>query len=105
MFEMRLVFSYCEDVYCTQIDNKSHEELSPRPVGLSVLKILFHEHLLYDGVLYIIFGIRDEPNDILSSGLLFDQEWVGLLWCSSLGRRGLNSLPIGFFFVWVPPGL
>ena len=67
---MRLVFSYCEGVYCTQIDNKSHEELSPRLSGLSVSKILLHEHLLNYGVLDIILGVGDESNYVLSRGLL-----------------------------------
>ena len=75
----KLVFSYCEDVYCTQIGNISREELSPRPSGLSVLKILLHEHLLDYGVLYVIFCIRDKSDDVLRGGLLFDQEWVSLL--------------------------
>ena len=65
MFEKRLVFSYCRDAYYTQIGNIFREELSPRPSGLSILKILFHEHLLYNGVLYIVLGIGDEPDDFL----------------------------------------
>ena len=73
MFEMRLVFSYCEGTYCTQIGNISHEVLSPRPPGLSVSKILLHKHLLDNGVFYVIFSISNEPNDVLSGGLLFDQ--------------------------------
>ena len=80
MFEMRLVFSYCEGAYCTQIGNISREELSPRPSGLSVSKILFHKYLLDDGVFYVIFGISDEPNDVLGGGFLFDQKWVSLFW-------------------------
>ena len=84
MFEKRLVFSYCEGAYCTQIDNKSCEELSPRPSGLSISKILFHEHFLYNSVLHIIFGVSDEPNYVLGSGLLSDQERVGLLWFGRL---------------------
>ena len=81
---MRLVFSYCGGAYCTQIDNISHEELFPRPSGLSISKILFHEHLLDDGVLDIVFGISNEPDDVLSGGLPFDQEWVGLLFLCHL---------------------
>ena len=88
---MRLVFSYCEGVYCTQIGNKSRKELSPRPSGSSVSKILFHEHLLDYGVLYVIFGVSDEPNDILGCGLFLSQEWVCLLW-GRFGGRGLNRL-------------
>ena len=91
MFEMRLVFSYCGDAYCTQIDNIFHKELSPRPSGLSVLKILLHEHLLYYGVLNVVFGVSNKSNYILSRGLLFDQEWI----CGFGGRFGgcrLNRL-------------
>ena len=83
MCEKRLVFSYCGDAYYTQIGNISHEELSPRPLGLSISKILLHEHLLYNGVLYVILGIHDQPNDILGCGLSLDQKWISLL----LGRH------------------
>ena len=76
MCKKRLVFSYFEGVYCIQIGNISCVELSPRPSGLSVLKILLHEHLLDYGVLYVIVGVSDESDDILSRGLLFDQKWV-----------------------------
>src|SRR6201996_4565625 len=100
----KLVFSYCEGAYCTQIGNISREELSPRPSGLSVSKILFHKHLLDDRILDVIFGVRNEPNDILSSGLLFDQEWVGLLW-RWLGGGSLYSFIFGFFLLRVTPGL
>ena len=70
MCEKRLVFSYCEGAYCTQIGNISHKELSPRPSGLSVSKILFHEHLLDYSIFDIIFGVSNELDDILSRGLL-----------------------------------
>src|ERR1700761_3208916 len=105
MCEKRLVFSYCKGTYCTQIGNISHEELSPRPSGLSFLKILFHEHLLYYGVLYVIFCISYQLNDILHCGLLFDQKWISLLhgWC--FGRCCLNGFILRFVIFWVPSGL
>ena len=90
---MRLVFSYCEGAYCTQIDNKSREELFPRPSGLSVSKILLHEHLLNYGVFYVIFGVSNEPNDILGCGLFLSQERVSLL-----GRRGFGGCSLDCFF-------
>src|ERR1700761_9569285 len=89
MFEKRLVFSYCEGAYCTQIGNISREELSPRLSGSSVLKILFHEYFLDDRVFDIIFRVCDESDDVLSGGLFFDQERI-----RRFGGRGLNS----FFF-------
>ena len=70
MCEKRLVFSYCEGAYCTQIGNISHEELSPRPSGLSALKILFHEYFLDDRILDIIFRVCDESDDVLGGGFL-----------------------------------
>ena len=96
----KLVFSYCEGAYCTQIGNISREELSPRPSGLSVSKILLHEHLLNYGVLYVIFGISDKPDDILSRGLLFDQEWGGLFWGWFGGCR-LTRFTFRVLLLWV----
>ena len=104
MFEMRLVFSYCEGAYCTQIDNKSCEEPSPRPSGSSVSKILLHEHLLNYGVLNVILGFSDEPNDVLGGGLLFDQKWICWFRLGFRGR-GLDCLPIRFVFCGVSPCL
>src|ERR1700761_2571333 len=100
----KLVFSYCEGAYCTQIGNIFREELFPRPSGSSVSKILLHKYFLDDCILDIIFGVRDEPNDILSRGLLFDQEWVGLLW-RRLGGGSLYSFIFEFFLLRVTPGL
>ena len=97
----KLVFSYCEGTYCTQIGNISHKALSPRPSGLSVLKILFHEHLLYDGVLYIVLGIGDESNNVLGCGLLFDQERVSRFWGQHFGGGGLNGFFLGVFFLQI----
>ena len=105
MCEKKLVFSYCGGAYCTQICNIFHEELSPRPSGLSVSKILLHEHLLYNGVLYVIFGISNKPNNVLSSGLLFDQKWVGLFESRCFGRGHLNGFFLGLFFLQVSPCL
>ena len=105
MCEKKLVFSYCRGAYCTQICNISLEELSPRPSGLSVSKILLHEHLLYNGVLYVILGVSDEPNDVLSHGLLFDQEWVGLFESRCFGGGCLNSFFLRLFFFRVAPCL
>ena len=103
---MRLVFSYCEGAYCTQIGNISREELSPRPLGLSVLKILFHEHLLEYGVLVVVLGIGNEPNNVLSGGLLFDQEWIGLFWGDHFGCRRLDGFFLKFpFFFRIPSSL
>ena len=70
-------------MYYTHISNIFCKELARRPLGLSVLKILLHEHFLDDSIFYIIFGISNEPNDVLGCGLLFDQKRVGLL----LGRH------------------
>ena len=95
MFEMRLVFSYCEGTYYTQIDNKSREELSPRPLGLSISKILFHEHFLNYSVLDVIIGVGDESNYVLGRGLLFDQKWVCLFWWCRLRGCGLNCFVFG----------
>src|ERR1700761_7672283 len=104
MCEKKLVFSYCEGAYCTQIGNISHEELSPRPSGSSVLKILFHEHLLNDGVLDVIFGVSNEPNDILGRGLLFDQKWVCLL-RGRFGGSSLDRFVFRILFLGVSPCL
>ena len=102
---MRLVFSYCGGMYCTQIDNISREELSPRPLGLSILKILLHEYLLDNGVLYIIFGICNKLNDVLGHSLLSGQKWISLLWGGYLGGCRLNHFFVGPFFLQVSPCL
>src|ERR1700761_2865985 len=94
MCKKRLVFSYCEGMYCTQIGNISREELSPRPSGLSVSKILLREHLLDYGVFNVIFGVSDEPDYVLSHGLLFDQKWVRLFGWRFRGC-GLNHFLFG----------
>ena len=104
MCEKKLVFSYCEGAYCTQIGNISREELSPRPSGLSVSKILFHEHLLNDGVFDIVFGIRDESNYVLGHGLLFDQKGV-CLFGQWFRKHSLNSFILGVAILRVSPCL
>ena len=100
MCEKKLVFSYCEGAYCTQIGNISRGELSPRPSGLSVLKILLHEHHLDDGVLHVILGVSDKSDDVLRGGLLFDQKWVCLLQGRFGGSR-LDCFIFGISFLWI----